>query len=148
MSKAFSLCLHSQTQEREEDQRILNLVGDALRLLGNTLVVLGDLRCNLTSSPPRHLYVIRPMAHYTHPVLLQAGLPHMPIPVGSPCTDLLCGIVSSGEILLCLLTLCRLCIHKIWEIIHFPTSGRHQTSLIIPLALFMGLLSDSSLAYT
>lgn len=76
------LLLHSQTQEREEDQRILNLVGDALRLLGNTLVVLGDLRCNLATSPPRHLYVVRPMAHYTHPVLLQAGLPHMPIPVG------------------------------------------------------------------
>uniref|UniRef100_A0A667XJG4 Large proline-rich protein BAG6 n=1 Tax=Myripristis murdjan TaxID=586833 RepID=A0A667XJG4_9TELE len=67
--------------EREEDQRILNLVGDALRLLGNTLVVLGDLRCNLATSPPRHLYVVRPMAHYNPPVLLQAGLPHMPIPI-------------------------------------------------------------------
>uniref|UniRef100_A0A8P4KTM4 Large proline-rich protein BAG6 n=1 Tax=Dicentrarchus labrax TaxID=13489 RepID=A0A8P4KTM4_DICLA len=67
--------------EREEDQRVLNLVGDALRLLGNTLVVLGDLRCNLATSPPRHLYVVRPMAHYTHPVLLQTGLPHMPIPI-------------------------------------------------------------------
>lgn len=80
---AASSRLHPQTQEREEDQRVLNLVGDALRLLGNTLVVLGDLRCNLATSPPRHLYVVRPMAHYTHPVLLQAGLPHMPIPVGS-----------------------------------------------------------------
>ncbi|KAI3358379.1 hypothetical protein L3Q82_014694, partial [Scortum barcoo] len=81
LGAATSADYNNNTQEREEDQRILNLVGDALRLLGNTLVVLGDLRCNLTTSPPRHLYVIRPMAHYTHPVLLQAGLPHMPIPI-------------------------------------------------------------------
>lgn len=90
-------CLYSQTQEREEDQRILNLVGDALRLLGNTLVVLSDLRCNLATSPPRHLYVVRPMAHYTHPVLLQSGLPHMPIPVGQHHTDLLCEIINLGR---------------------------------------------------
>lgn len=76
--------LFSQTQEREEDQRILNLVGDALRLLGITLVVLGDLRCNLGTSPPRHLYAVGPLAHYNHPVLLQANLP-----VGSHHTDLL-----------------------------------------------------------
>lgn len=91
-----------QTQEREEDQRILNLVGDALRLLGNSLVVLGDLRCNLATSPPRHLYMVRPMAHYSHPVLLQAGLPHMSLPVGSHITsDLQCGVtsVSCGDIL-------------------------------------------------
>lgn len=75
------MLLYLQMQEREEDQRILNLVGDALRLLGNTLVVLGDLRCNLATSPPRHLYVVHPTANYTQPVLLQAGLPHMPIPV-------------------------------------------------------------------
>ncbi|GAA6226704.1 large proline-rich protein BAG6-like isoform X1 [Lates japonicus] len=81
LGAATSADYNNNTQEREEDQRILNLVGDALRLLGNTLVVLGDLRCNLATSPPRHLYVVRPMAHYTHPVLLQAGLPHMPIPI-------------------------------------------------------------------
>ncbi|CAL8297161.1 unnamed protein product [Lota lota] len=72
---------NNNMREREEDQRTLNVVGDTLRLLGNSLVALGDLRCNLTSNPPRHLYVVRPMAHYASPVLLQAGLPHMPIPI-------------------------------------------------------------------
>ncbi|XP_030596195.1 large proline-rich protein BAG6 isoform X2 [Archocentrus centrarchus] len=81
LGAATSADYNNNTQEREEDQRILNLVGDALRFLGNTLVVLGDLRCNLATSPPRQLCVVRPMAHYTHPVLLQAGLPHMPIPI-------------------------------------------------------------------
>ncbi|TKS88705.1 Large proline-rich protein BAG6 [Collichthys lucidus] len=81
LGAATSADYNNNIQEREEDQRVLNLVGDALRLLGNTLVVLGDLRCNLATSPPRHLYVVRPMAHYTHPVLLQTGLPHMPIPI-------------------------------------------------------------------
>ncbi|XP_078146530.1 large proline-rich protein BAG6 isoform X2 [Centroberyx gerrardi] len=81
LGAATSADYNNNTQEREEDQRVLNLVGDALRLLGNTLVVLGDLRCNLATSPPRHLYVVRPMAHYNPPVLLQAGLPHMPIPI-------------------------------------------------------------------
>ncbi|XP_078031712.1 large proline-rich protein BAG6 isoform X3 [Epinephelus lanceolatus] len=81
LGAATSADYNNNIQEREEDQRILNLVGDALRLLGNSLVVLGDLRCNLATSPPRHLYVVRPIAHYSHPVLLQAGLPHMPIPM-------------------------------------------------------------------
>uniref|UniRef100_A0A7N6ADX2 Large proline-rich protein BAG6 n=1 Tax=Anabas testudineus TaxID=64144 RepID=A0A7N6ADX2_ANATE len=76
LGAATSADYNNNTQEREEDQRILNLVGDALRLLGNTLVVLSDLRCNLATSPPRHLYVVRPMVHYAHPVL-----PHMPIPI-------------------------------------------------------------------
>uniref|UniRef100_A0A8C2HRY4 BCL2-associated athanogene 6 n=1 Tax=Cyprinus carpio TaxID=7962 RepID=A0A8C2HRY4_CYPCA len=60
---------NNNTQERDEDQRILNLVGEALRLLGNALVALSDLRCNLLSNPPRHLHVIRPMSHYTSSVL-------------------------------------------------------------------------------
>lgn len=81
LGAATSADYNNNTQEREEDQRVLNQVGDALRLLGNTLVVLGDVRCNLATPPPRHLYVVRPMAQYTHPVLLQAGLPHMPIPI-------------------------------------------------------------------
>ncbi|XP_047460724.1 large proline-rich protein BAG6 [Mugil cephalus] len=81
LGAATSADYNNNTQEREEDQRILNLVGDALRLLGNTLVVLGDLRCNLATPPPRHLYMVRPIGHYTHPVLLQPGLPHMPIPI-------------------------------------------------------------------
>ncbi|XP_037329256.1 large proline-rich protein BAG6 isoform X1 [Pungitius pungitius] len=66
---------NNNTQEREEDQHLLNLVGDALRLLGNGLVMLGDLRCNLATSPPRPLYVARPMA------LLPPGLPHMAVPI-------------------------------------------------------------------
>uniref|UniRef100_A0A673KEU8 BCL2-associated athanogene 6 n=1 Tax=Sinocyclocheilus rhinocerous TaxID=307959 RepID=A0A673KEU8_9TELE len=61
---------NNNTQERDEDQRILNLVGEALRLLGNALVALSDLRCNLLSNPPRHLHVIRPMSHYTSSVQL------------------------------------------------------------------------------
>uniref|UniRef100_A0AAQ4QFI6 Large proline-rich protein BAG6 n=1 Tax=Gasterosteus aculeatus aculeatus TaxID=481459 RepID=A0AAQ4QFI6_GASAC len=61
--------------EREQNQHLLNQVGDALRLLGNGLVVLGDLRCNLAISPPRPLYVARPMA------LLPPGLPHMAVPI-------------------------------------------------------------------
>lgn len=76
-----------QTQEREEDQHVLNLVGEALRLLGNALVALSDLRCNLSSVPPRHLHVIRPMSHYTSSVLPPGGVHHMPIQVRlSICT--------------------------------------------------------------
>uniref|UniRef100_A0A8C7W7T1 Large proline-rich protein BAG6 n=1 Tax=Oncorhynchus mykiss TaxID=8022 RepID=A0A8C7W7T1_ONCMY len=66
----------NNTQEREEDLHVLNLVGEALRLLGNTLVALSDLRCNLATPPPRHLHVVRPMSHYGSPVLLQGGMPH------------------------------------------------------------------------
>lgn len=79
LGAATSADYNNNTEEREEDQRVLNLVGDALRLLGNTLVVLGDLRCDLSRSPPRHLHVLRPAP----PVLLQSGLPHahMPIPI-------------------------------------------------------------------
>ncbi|XP_071253763.1 large proline-rich protein BAG6-like isoform X3 [Salvelinus alpinus] len=62
--------------EREEDQRILNLVGEALRLLGNALVALSDLRCNLLSPAPRHLHVIRPMSHYTSPVSMPGAVHH------------------------------------------------------------------------
>uniref|UniRef100_A0AAR2K5D6 Large proline-rich protein BAG6 n=1 Tax=Pygocentrus nattereri TaxID=42514 RepID=A0AAR2K5D6_PYGNA len=72
---------NNNTQEREEDQRTLNMVGESLRLLGNTLVALSDLRCNLAAQPPRHLHVVRPMSHYASPLLLQSGLPHIPIPM-------------------------------------------------------------------
>ncbi|XP_077405010.1 large proline-rich protein BAG6 isoform X2 [Vanacampus margaritifer] len=81
LGAATSADYNNNTQERDEDQRVLNMAGDALRLLGNALVVLGDLRCNLATPPPRHLYVVRPTAQYTQPVLVQSGLPHMPIPV-------------------------------------------------------------------
>uniref|UniRef100_A0A8C1YIT5 Large proline-rich protein BAG6 n=1 Tax=Cyprinus carpio TaxID=7962 RepID=A0A8C1YIT5_CYPCA len=71
----------SSTQECEEDQRTLNLIGESLHLLGNTLVALSDLRCNLSAQPPRHLHVVRPMSHYTSPVVLQSGPPHISIPM-------------------------------------------------------------------
>ncbi|KAI5099109.1 large proline-rich protein BAG6, partial [Silurus meridionalis] len=72
---------NNNTQGREEDQHVLNLVGEALRLLGNALVALSDLRCNLSSAPPRHLHVIRPMSHYTSSILPPGGLHQMPIQV-------------------------------------------------------------------
>ena len=77
MLSAF-LCLAPGRQQegREEDQRLINLVGESLRLLGNTFVALSDLRCNLACAPPRHLHVVRPMSHYTTPMVLQqAAIP-------------------------------------------------------------------------
>ncbi|XP_058609918.1 large proline-rich protein BAG6 isoform X4 [Onychostoma macrolepis] len=81
LGAASSADYNNNTQEREEDQRTLNLIGESLHLLGNTLVALSDLRCNLSAQPPRHLHVVRPMSHYTSPVVLQGGLPHIPIPM-------------------------------------------------------------------
>uniref|UniRef100_A0AAY4ELX3 Large proline-rich protein BAG6 n=1 Tax=Denticeps clupeoides TaxID=299321 RepID=A0AAY4ELX3_9TELE len=81
LETATSADYNNNTQEREEDQRVLNLVGEALRLLGNALVALSDLRCNLLSTPPRHLHVVRPMTHYTSPVILPGGVHHIPIPI-------------------------------------------------------------------
>ncbi|KAK3508156.1 hypothetical protein QTP70_015353, partial [Hemibagrus guttatus] len=81
LGAATSADYNNNTQERDEDQRTLNVVGESLRLLGNTLVALSDLRCNLAAQPPRHLHVVRPITHYTSPVLLQSGLPHIPIPM-------------------------------------------------------------------
>uniref|UniRef100_A0A672MED3 BCL2-associated athanogene 6 n=1 Tax=Sinocyclocheilus grahami TaxID=75366 RepID=A0A672MED3_SINGR len=78
LEAATSADYNNNTQERDEDQRILNLVGEALRLLGNALVALSDLRCNLLSNPPRHLHVIRPMSHYTSSVLTPGGVHHLP----------------------------------------------------------------------
>ena len=55
---------------------MINLVGESLRLLGNTFVALSDLRCNLACAPPRHLHVVRPMSHYPPPLVLQqAAIP-------------------------------------------------------------------------
>uniref|UniRef100_A0A671LY03 Large proline-rich protein BAG6 n=1 Tax=Sinocyclocheilus anshuiensis TaxID=1608454 RepID=A0A671LY03_9TELE len=81
LGAASSADYNNNTQEREEDQRTLNLIGESLHLLGNTLVALSDLRCNLSAQPPRHLHVVRPMSHYTAPVVLQSGPPHIPIPM-------------------------------------------------------------------
>lgn len=63
-------------QEREEDQRTLALTWECLRLLGNTLVALSDLRLNLMSPVPRHLHVVRPFSHYTNPVSLPGAMHH------------------------------------------------------------------------
>ncbi|XP_012928307.1 large proline-rich protein BAG6 isoform X7 [Heterocephalus glaber] len=71
---------------REEDQRLINLVGESLRLLGNTFVALSDLRCNLGCAPPRHLHVVRPMSHYTTPMVLQQAAIPIQINVGTTVT--------------------------------------------------------------
>ncbi|XP_026112783.1 large proline-rich protein BAG6-like isoform X2 [Carassius auratus] len=81
LGAASSADYNNNTQECEEDQRTLNLIGESLHLLGNTLVALSDLRCNLSAQPPRHLHVVRPMSHYTSPVVLQSGPAHIPIPM-------------------------------------------------------------------
>uniref|UniRef100_A0A3Q2CXS7 BCL2-associated athanogene 6 n=1 Tax=Cyprinodon variegatus TaxID=28743 RepID=A0A3Q2CXS7_CYPVA len=52
-------------QEREDDQRTLVQICECLRLLGNALVALSDLRLNLMSPVPRHLHVVRPFSHYS-----------------------------------------------------------------------------------
>ncbi|XP_054831413.1 large proline-rich protein BAG6 isoform X2 [Eublepharis macularius] len=77
---------NNNTEGREEDQRILNLVGESLRLLGNTFVALSDLRCNLACNAPRHLYVVRPMSHYTAPMVLQQAAIPIQINVGTTVT--------------------------------------------------------------
>lgn len=70
----------SLLQEREEDQRVLVLTFEALRLLGNAIVALSDLRLNLLGPVPRHLHVLRPFSHYAAPVTLP-GAVHHHIPV-------------------------------------------------------------------
>ncbi|MEQ2215409.1 hypothetical protein XENOCAPTIV_000675 [Xenoophorus captivus] len=57
----------NRMEEREEDQRTLVQICECLRLLGNALVALSDLRLNLMSPVPRHLHVVRPFSHYTSP---------------------------------------------------------------------------------
>ncbi|XP_032373870.1 large proline-rich protein BAG6 isoform X2 [Etheostoma spectabile] len=71
---------YNNNTEREEDQRTLVLTFECLRLLGNALVALSDLRLNLMSPAPRHLHVVRPFSHYTNPVTLP-GAVHHHIPV-------------------------------------------------------------------
>uniref|UniRef100_G3PJ62 BCL2-associated athanogene 6 n=1 Tax=Gasterosteus aculeatus aculeatus TaxID=481459 RepID=G3PJ62_GASAC len=61
---------YNNNSEREEDQRTLILTWECLRLLGNALVALSDLRLNLMSPVPRHLHVVRPFSHYATPVTL------------------------------------------------------------------------------
>ncbi|KAK5598389.1 hypothetical protein CRENBAI_012519, partial [Crenichthys baileyi] len=71
---------YNNNTEREEDQRTLVQICECLRLLGNALVALSDLRLNLMSPVPRHLHVVRPFSHYTSPVNLP-GAVHHHIPV-------------------------------------------------------------------
>ncbi|XP_031169118.1 large proline-rich protein BAG6 isoform X3 [Sander lucioperca] len=71
---------YNNNTEREDDQRTLILTFECLRLLGNALVALSDLRLNLMSPVPRHLHVVRPFSHYTTPVTLP-GAVHHHIPV-------------------------------------------------------------------
>lgn len=78
-------------KEREEDQQTLVLTWECLRLLGNALVALSDLRLNLMSPVPRHLHVVRPFSHYAGP-----GAVHHHIPVqvrkhGRSLFELVCG---------------------------------------------------------
>uniref|UniRef100_A0ACB8EFU4 Large proline-rich protein bag6 n=1 Tax=Sphaerodactylus townsendi TaxID=933632 RepID=A0ACB8EFU4_9SAUR len=77
---------NNNTEGREEDQQIINLVGESLRLLGNTFVALSDLRCNLSCDTPRHLHVVRPMSHYTAPMVLQQAAIPIQINVGTTVT--------------------------------------------------------------
>ncbi|XP_074539611.1 large proline-rich protein BAG6 isoform X2 [Halichoeres trimaculatus] len=71
---------YNNNTEREDDQRNLVMTWECLRLLGNALVALSDLRLNLMSPVPRHLHVVRPFSHYATPVTLP-GAVHHHIPV-------------------------------------------------------------------
>ncbi|KAF7656817.1 hypothetical protein LDENG_00035900 [Lucifuga dentata] len=89
---------YNNNTEREEDQRILVLVAEALRLLGNALVALSDLRCNLLSPAPRHLHVVRPISHYTSPVTLPGAMHHhIPVHMNLGGTVTVAGNGSEGQ---------------------------------------------------
>ncbi|XP_066437185.1 large proline-rich protein BAG6 isoform X3 [Eleutherodactylus coqui] len=75
-----------EVEDREQCQRVINLVGECLRLLGNALVAVSDLRCNLSIAIPRHMHVVRPMSHYTGPMLLQQAAIPIQINVGTTVT--------------------------------------------------------------
>ncbi|KYO40755.1 large proline-rich protein BAG6 [Alligator mississippiensis] len=86
LGSASTADYNNNTEGREEDQRVINLVGESLRLLGNIFVALSDLRCNLACNTPRHLHVVRPMAHYTAPMVLQQAAIPIQINVGTTMT--------------------------------------------------------------
>ncbi|XP_011484076.1 large proline-rich protein BAG6 isoform X2 [Oryzias latipes] len=67
---------YNNDTEREDDQRTLIQMCEGLRLLGNALVALSDLRLNLLSPIPRHLHVVRPFSHYASPVTLPSAVHH------------------------------------------------------------------------
>lgn len=57
LGSAASADYNNNTEGREEAQRLVNLVGEGQRLLGNALVALSELRCNLGGPPPRPLHL-------------------------------------------------------------------------------------------
>lgn len=78
---------YSSDEAREEGQRLLALVGESQRLVGNALLALAELRCALGGAPPRHLHVARPPPpHYGPPVLLQQAAIPIQINVGTTVT--------------------------------------------------------------
>uniref|UniRef100_A0A8C3QCW2 Uncharacterized protein n=1 Tax=Geospiza parvula TaxID=87175 RepID=A0A8C3QCW2_GEOPR len=56
------------------------------RLLGNALVALAELRCNLGGAPPRPLQLARPLPHYGPPMLVQQATIPIQINVGTTVT--------------------------------------------------------------
>ncbi|KAM6993455.1 LOW QUALITY PROTEIN: large proline-rich protein BAG6 [Passerculus sandwichensis] len=73
-------------EAREDAQRVLTLVGEGQRLLGNALVALAELRCNLGGVPPRPLQLARPLPHYGPPMLVQQATIPIQINVGTTVT--------------------------------------------------------------
>uniref|UniRef100_A0A3Q0T7Y2 BCL2-associated athanogene 6 n=1 Tax=Amphilophus citrinellus TaxID=61819 RepID=A0A3Q0T7Y2_AMPCI len=89
---------YNNNTEREEDQRTLVLTWECLRLLGNTLVALSDLRLNLMSPVPRHLHVVRPFSHYTNPVSLPGAMhPHIPVQMNLGATVTVAANSAEGQ---------------------------------------------------
>ncbi|XP_028327653.1 large proline-rich protein BAG6 [Gouania willdenowi] len=70
---------YNNNTERETDQWTLAMTWECLRLLGNALVALSDLRLNLMSPAPRHLHVVRPFSHYATPVGVPGAHHHIPV---------------------------------------------------------------------
>lgn len=93
---------YSNNTEREEDQRALTLTWECLRLLGNALVALSDLRLNLMSPVPRHLHVVRPFSHYSGhysgPVPLPGAMhPHIPLQMNLGATVTVASNSTDGQ---------------------------------------------------
>lgn len=97
-------------QEREEDQRILVLTFEALRLLGNAIVALSDLRLNLLGPVPRHLHVLRPFSHYAPSVALPGAVHHhIPVQVCT-CTRIFSCCLVGAVGYICKTSVPRLCL--------------------------------------
>ncbi|XP_035528981.1 large proline-rich protein BAG6 isoform X1 [Morone saxatilis] len=89
---------YNNNREREEDQRTLVLTWECLRLLGNALVALSDLRLNLMSPVPRHLHVVRPFTHYATPVTLPGAVHHhIPVQMNLGATVTVAGNSTEGQ---------------------------------------------------